>query len=73
MSEAMAAEGRYMSSLDTPKGLRERLGERNGLDERPTGSREVGEDAKAGEECARIMGGAVREPELDCERRWDLE
>lgn len=69
MSEDMAAEGRCTSSEDSLKGLRARFGERRGLEDRPIGCSDVGEDAKAGEECALIMGGAANDPELDCERR----
>lgn len=53
------------------KGLRTRLGDRSGLDERAERGRERtswGEEAKVGEEWARIIGGALSGE--DCVRRW---
>lgn len=51
-----------------------RIGERNGLEDRPAGDGD-GETCTegfmtVGSECARVMRGALSEPELECERRW---
>lgn len=80
MSQTLGApEWAYESScsVDWPRGLLVRLGERSGDDGRP-GPME-GERARwpaglmtVGSECARIMGGATTEPLLE-ERRWRRE
>jgi hypothetical protein len=66
ISEPIAELPKYVSSWDEPNGLRDLFGERRGLEDRLIGSN--GEDANAGEECARSMGGAFNELEVD----WDL-
>ena len=64
---------RYPSSTEAcRKGLRTRFGERSGLVDRGAGGGSVG-DQKVGDECARIMSGALRGlPALECGRGGDL-
>jgi hypothetical protein len=65
--------------VSSARGLRVRLGDRSGEDGRASGSGE-GESVSwpavcmtVGSECALVMGGALSEPELLCERKWERE
>lgn len=79
MSHTLGAPECAYDSSATRNGLRVRFGERSGEEGRAMGVGE-GERARwplglmtAGSECARVMGGALRELELLCERRCDRE